>query len=50
MVFADSVSNDLIQLADMVVGAVQRSKQTEKTDSALYYSIIENKVDLWNYP
>ena len=50
MVFADSVGNDLIQLADMVVGAVQRSKQTEKTDNALYYSIIENKVDLWNYP
>ena len=50
MVFADSVGNDLIQLADMVVGAVQRSKQTEKTDSTLYYSIIENKVDLWDYP
>ena len=50
MGFADSVGNDLIQLADMVVGAMQRSKQTDKTDSALYYTIIKSKVDLWEYP
>ncbi|MCL2111018.1 MAG: DUF3800 domain-containing protein [Clostridiales bacterium] len=50
MSFANSASNDLIQLADMVVGAIQRSKQIAKSDSALYYSIIESKVDLWEYP
>jgi len=48
--FSDSVGNDLIQMADMVVGALQRSKQIIKTDSAIYYSVIESKVDLWEYP
>ena len=48
--FTDSASNDLIQLADMCVGAIQRSKQTAKSDNAIYLSIIDSKVDLWEYP
>ena len=50
MGFADSKTNDLVQLADMCVGSVQRLKQTDKTDCTLYYSIIKHKADLWEYP
>ena len=40
----DSVKDNLIQLADMVVGAIGRSFQPEKTDSDVYIRIIRHKI------
>ena len=40
----DSVHDNLIQLADMVVGSINRSLQTEKTDSKEYIRIIKNRI------
>lgn len=40
----DSVHDNLIQLADMVVGSINRSLQTEKTDSKEYIHIIKNRI------
>jgi len=43
--FEDSVRNDLIQLADLVAGSVNRSLQKHRTDAKDYLKIIKNKVD-----
>ena len=40
----DSVHDNLIQLADMVVGSINRSLQTEKTDSKEYIRIIKKRI------
>jgi predicted kinase len=43
--FEDSSRSDLIQLADVVAGAVSRSLQKDKTDSKEYLAIIKSKVE-----
>lgn len=40
----DSTKDNLIQLADMVVGAINRSFQAEKTDAKDYIRIIRKKI------
>jgi hypothetical protein len=48
--FVDSQNNSLIQLADMVAGAIRRTTETQKTDSQIYYNIIKEKIDeIWHY-
>jgi len=43
--FEDSRRNDLIQLADVIAGAINRSFQKDKTDNDEYLAIIKSKVD-----
>ena len=46
--FVDSKKNVLIQLADMVTGAIHRSYYKDKTDHKLYIKIIRKRIDdLW---
>lgn len=46
----DSKSDVLIQMADMVVGAIHRSYQKNKEDSAIYKNIIKKNIqDEWNF-
>ena len=40
----DSVRDNLIQLADIVAGSINRSFQTDKTDSLAYLEIISDKL------
>lgn len=40
----ESYKDNLIQLADMVVGSINRSFQTDKTDSEEYIRIIRKKI------
>ena len=40
----DSRRDNLIQLADIVAGSINRSLQTDKTDSEEYIRIIRNKI------
>lgn len=40
----DSMKDNLIQLADMMVGAINRSFQPEKTDAMDYVRIIKRKI------
>lgn len=40
----DSKKDNLIQLADLVAGAINRSMQPNKTDSQVYISIIKKKI------
>lgn len=40
----DSVKDNLIQLADIVAGSINRSFQTSKTDSQEYIRIIKEKI------
>ncbi len=48
--FVDSHSNNLIQLADLVAGAINRSFQNDKTDSQDYLNIIKSRVeDIWRF-
>jgi hypothetical protein len=48
--FADSKKTDLIQLADLVVGSIYRSKQTSLTDCDDYLAILRPKVDeVWDF-
>lgn len=42
--FEDSVDNNLIQLADIIVGSLGRYINTSKTDYATYIDIIKNKI------
>lgn len=42
----DSTKDNLIQLADMIVGAINRSFQVEKTDTKDYIRIIKKKIAL----
>ena len=46
--FVDSKTDNMIQLADMVAGAIRRTTETDKSDCNRYYNIIKPKiVDLW---
>lgn len=42
--FDDSVTTDLLQLADLIVGSINRSLQPSKTDSKTYISIFKDKI------
>lgn len=46
----DSKGNVLIQLADMVAGAIRRSYDIQKTDSKIYKNIIRKRIeDEWQF-
>jgi hypothetical protein len=46
----DSKSDSLIQMADMVVGAIHRSYQKDKNDSQIYKDIIKKFIENeWNF-
>lgn len=48
--FVDSRSNVLIQLTDMVAGAIHRKYEVDKTDAKTYYSVIKKRVeDIWEF-
>lgn len=50
MKFVNSKSDSLIQLADMVAGAILRTTQGNKTDSNDYLKIIQKRVeDIWHF-
>ena len=42
--FEDSINDNLIQLADLIAGSINRSLSPEKTDKNKYLKIIKNKV------
>ena len=46
----DSKTNVLIQLADMIAGAIRRYKEGSKTDAVKYWSEIKSRVDdCWDF-
>ena len=48
--FVNSKSNVLIQLADMVAGAIHRKYEIDKTDAKTYFDVIKRrKEDLWEF-
>jgi hypothetical protein len=48
--FRDSQKDVLIQLADMIVGAIGRYYAKNKKDHQDYYSIIKNRIeDIWDF-
>ena len=48
--FVDSKSNVLIQLADMIDGAIHRKYEAGKTDARIYYAVIKKRIeDLWEF-
>ena len=48
--FVDSRSNVLIQLADMIAGAIHRCYQEGKTDTKVYHSVIKKRIEnCWNF-
>ncbi len=48
--FVDSSSDSLIQLADMVAGAIRRNESSEKDDAAEYFEALRKKVqDIWRF-
>jgi len=48
--FVDSKNDNLIQLADMVAGAIFRSRQSDKTDYGEYLAVIRERIeDLWEF-
>lgn len=48
--FRDSKRDVLIQLTDMIAGAINRTLQKDKTDCALYWNIVKHKCDdLWRF-
>jgi hypothetical protein len=42
--FEDSIASDLMQLADIVAGSINRSFQTNKTDAKDYVKILKPKI------
>lgn len=42
--FDDSVTTDLLQLADLIAGSINRSLQPDKTDSKDYIRVFEDKI------
>jgi len=47
--FVDSKKNDLVQLADMLAGAIAKKKSND-TDAEKYYYLFQNKVeDIWDF-
>jgi hypothetical protein len=48
--YVDSRKNDLIQLADLVAGSVNRSRQTDKTDRLEYITILKDRIEeVWDF-
>lgn len=48
--FVDSSKNDLIQLADLVAGAIYRSRLAEKTDREEYITILKPRIEeIWDF-
>jgi hypothetical protein len=48
--YVDSTKNDLIQLADLVAGAINRSKQQDKTDHLEYIAILKDRIEeIWDF-
>lgn len=48
--FVDSRSNVLIQLTDMIAGAIHRKYEAGKTDAKMYYAVVKKRVeDLWEF-
>jgi hypothetical protein len=45
MRYADSEKVDLVQLADLVVGSIHRSKHPEKSDQMDYIKILKNRIE-----
>ena len=43
--FEDSTKNDLIQLADLIAGAINRSLQKDKTDAKDFVKIFAGKIE-----
>ena len=43
--FVDSKTDELIQLADMIAGAIFRSTQSDKKDQYTYIKLIKDKID-----
>jgi len=50
MKFVNSKNDNLIQLADMVAGAILRTTQTGKTDSKIYLATLKKRIeDIWYF-
>ena len=50
LTFVNSKNDSLIQLADMIAGAIRRTTETSKTDQNLYYKIIKKRImELWHF-
>jgi len=50
MKFVNSKNDNLIQLADMIAGAILRTTQLDKTDNNDYFNVIRGHIeDLWNF-
>ncbi len=48
--FVNSKNDNLVQLADMVAGAILRTTQADKTDSEEYLKILQKRVeDIWYF-
>lgn len=48
--FANSRANNLIQMADMIVGAIARSYNKEKKDHFKWRNMLETKIDnIWDF-
>ena len=48
--FVDSKSNVLIQLTDIIAGAIHRKYETNKSDACMYFGGIKKRVeDLWEF-
>jgi hypothetical protein len=48
--FIDSRQDNLIQLADMVVGAIARHHNRNRKDASRWYNMLKNKIDdIWNF-
>lgn len=48
--FVDSKSNVLIQLTDMIAGAIHRKYETDKADANMYYGRIKKRIEnLWEF-
>jgi predicted nucleic-acid-binding protein len=48
--FRNSKSDVLIQLADMIVGAINRSYDATKTDHQDYIKLIKSRIDdIWEF-
>jgi hypothetical protein len=50
MKFVNSKNDSLIQLADMVAGAIMRTTQGNKTDSKDYLNTVKKRIeDIWSF-
>lgn len=44
--FEDSCKNNLLQMADLIAGAINRSLNRDKTDANVYIKIIKDKIKI----